>query len=157
MNRFTAKYADRLAGVLSGFDRVVFRGTLRRLSYVEGLRDYLWGRKVLLKNFGKHAQAVTEEVKGACKAAAEAVAIPLDYLESPETSKEEVARKIAQERGVTQGPVCLLSCVEPFMGYDIHRNATTKTLELVSRYRKCLHYYWYEIHPECGLLSVRVC
>ena len=55
MHRFTTKYADRLAGVLSGFDRLVFRGTLRRLSYVEGLRDYLWERKVLLKEFGAHA------------------------------------------------------------------------------------------------------
>jgi hypothetical protein len=26
----------------------------------------------------------------------------------------------------------------------------------VSRYRKCLHYYWYTIHPECGFLNVRL-
>jgi len=30
MHRLTAKYADRLEGSLSGFDRLVFRGTLRR-------------------------------------------------------------------------------------------------------------------------------
>ena len=70
MDRFTAKYADRLAGVLSGFDRLVLRGTLRRLSYVQGLKDYLWERKVLLKEFGAHAQAVTERVKEACLAGA---------------------------------------------------------------------------------------
>src|SRR5438128_12492468 len=31
MIRFTAKYAERLVGMRSGFDRLVFRGTLRRL------------------------------------------------------------------------------------------------------------------------------
>jgi hypothetical protein len=42
------------------------------------------------------------------------------------------------------------------MGYDIERNAAKKRLELVRRYRKCLHYYWYEIHPECGFLHLRL-
>ena len=31
MNQFTAKYAAGIQGVLSGFDRLVLRGTLRRL------------------------------------------------------------------------------------------------------------------------------
>jgi hypothetical protein len=156
MNRFTAKYADRLVGTLSGFDRLVFRGTLRRLSFVEGLQVYLSQRKVLLKEFGAHAQAVTERIKQAALAAAQAEELPVQYLGSAQTSKEEVARQIARERGVTAGPVCLLTCVEPFVGYDIYRNAAKKRLELVSRYRKCLHYYWYERHPECGFLSVRL-
>lgn len=156
MHLFTAKYADRLAGVLSGFDRLVFRGTLRNLSYVQGLRDYLWERQVLLKDFAAHAQAVTDRVKDACLAAAHCAGIPVQYLPSADTSKEEVAHKIAEDRGVTQGPVCLLTCVEPFVGYDVYRNAQTKKLELVSRYRKCLHYYWYEVHPECGFLNVRL-
>jgi hypothetical protein len=60
MHRFTTKYADRLVGTLSGFDRLVFRGTLRRLSFVEGLQVYLSQRKVLLKEFGAHVQAVSE-------------------------------------------------------------------------------------------------
>jgi hypothetical protein len=156
MNRFTTKYADCLAGVLSGFDRLVFRGTLRRLSFVEGLRAYLWERKVLLKDFGPHAQAVTERVKEACLAAAHTAQVPVQYLPSADTSKEEVARQLARERGVTEGPVCLLTCVEPFRGYDIYRNAAKQKLELVSRYRKCLHYYWYEFHPQCGFLHLRL-
>jgi hypothetical protein len=156
MNRFTAKYADRLVGTLSGFDRLAFRGTLRRLSFVEGLQVYLSARKVLLKEFGAHAQAVSERIKAACLASATALQLPVQYLASAATSKEEVARQIARERGVTEGPVCLLTCVEPFVGFDISRNPGTKRLELVSRYRKCLHYYWYTIHPECGFLNVRL-
>jgi hypothetical protein len=156
MTRFTAKYADRLAGTLSGFDRLVFRGTLRRLSFVEGLRAYLWERKVLLKDFGAHAEAITQRIKRTCLEAAKARHVPVQYLASADTSKEEVARRIAQERQVQTGPVCVLTCVEPFMGYDIYRNAERKKLELVSRSRKCLHLYWYEVHPECGFLNVRL-
>jgi hypothetical protein len=156
MHRFTTKYADRLVGTLSGFDRLVFRGTLRRLSFVEGLRGYLSARSVLLKEFGAHAEAVTKRIQRACLAAAQAWETPHVYLASAQTSKEEVARQLAQERGVSEGPVCLLSCVEPFVGFDIYRNGPARKLELVSRYRKCLHYYWYELHPECGFLNVRL-
>ena len=156
MKGFTTKYRDRLAGVLSGFDRLVFRGSLRRLSFVEGLRAYLWERKVLLKEFGAHAEAITKQVKADCLAVAQDAQVPVCYLSSANTSKEEVARQIARERGVTAGPVCLLSCVELFRGYDIQRNAAKKKLELVSRPRKCLHYYWYELHPECGFLNLRL-
>src|SRR6266849_3815949 len=156
MHRFTTKYADRLVGTLSGFDRLVFRGTLRRLAFVEGLQGYLSARKVLLKEFGAHAQAVTARVKEAALAAAHTAQVPVQYLASATVSKEEVARRIAHERGLTAGPVCLLTSVEPFLGFDIYRNAKTKRLELVSRYRKGLHYYWYTLHPECGFLNVRL-
>lgn len=156
MNSFTTKYAHCLAGVLSGFDRLVFRGSLRRLSYLEGLRTYLSTRDIMLKEFGAYAQSVTERVKVACLDAARAARIPEQYLPSADTSKEEVAREVARAHGTTDGPICLLSCVEPFMGYDIHRNAATQKLELVRRFRKCLHYYWYEFHPQCGFLHTRL-
>ena len=82
MHRFTTKYADRLVGTLSGFDRLVFRGILRRLSFVEGLRGYLSARHVLLKEFGAHAQAVSERIKAACLAAATAEKLPVQSLAS---------------------------------------------------------------------------
>ena len=67
---------------MSRFDRLVFRGILRRLSFVEGLRGYLSARHVLLKEFGAHAQAVSERIKAACLAAATAEKLPVQSLAS---------------------------------------------------------------------------
>jgi hypothetical protein len=39
-------------GFLSGFDRVVFRGTLRPLSVTSGMMNFLYHTGVLLKDFG---------------------------------------------------------------------------------------------------------
>ena len=33
MEKFIDKYASQIHGVLTGFDRLVFRGSLRRLNY----------------------------------------------------------------------------------------------------------------------------
>ena len=52
MNKFIERFAAGLAGVLTGFDRVVFRGTLRRRRYLQGMMGYLWEQQVLLKDFG---------------------------------------------------------------------------------------------------------
>jgi len=52
---FLSKHANAVIGVLSGFDRLVFRGTLRMLAHRAGMAAYLWGARVLLKDFGSHA------------------------------------------------------------------------------------------------------
>jgi len=48
---FVSKHADDVIGTLSGFDRLVFRGTLRILAHRAGMTAYLWAARVLLKNF----------------------------------------------------------------------------------------------------------
>jgi hypothetical protein len=65
MQEFTAKYADRIQGVLSGFDRLVFRGSLRKIAYPFGMQGYLWANQVLLKEFGAHVNEVSARVKQA--------------------------------------------------------------------------------------------
>jgi len=37
MHESAAKYADRIQGVLSGFERLVFRGSLRKIAYPFGM------------------------------------------------------------------------------------------------------------------------
>jgi hypothetical protein len=39
MQEFINRYRDEINGTLSGFDRLVFRGTLRRLHYGHWNRD----------------------------------------------------------------------------------------------------------------------
>ena len=41
MERFVTRHQGRIAGILSGFDRMIFRGTLRSLSYPAGLEAFL--------------------------------------------------------------------------------------------------------------------
>jgi len=156
MDLFTTKYAEHLRFVLSGFDRLVLRGSLRRLCFPEGVQAYLYSRKVLLKDFQGFVKQLTGRIKEASLAEPRAAGVPEQYLASAATSKEEVARRIARERGVTQGPVCVLSSVEPCHSFDIYKNKAAQKLEVVSRYRKCLHLYHYQVHPVFGFLSARL-
>ena len=63
MEAFLNRHAGAVIGVLSGFDRLVFRGTLRVLAHHLGMKAYLWAVQVLLKDFASHAEAVTRELR----------------------------------------------------------------------------------------------
>src|ERR1700692_1779415 len=90
MKEFIAKHEKEITGVLSGFDRLVVRGTLRSISYPEGMMRYLWANQVRLTEFGEHVQRRSEQVKQACRAQAEALGRPVKYLASAGEGTEEL-------------------------------------------------------------------
>jgi hypothetical protein len=153
MHEFIAKHQDKIAGTLSGFDRLVFRGHLRSIGTPQGMMSYLWTNQVFLKNFGDHVEKVTERVKEASLAAAKACRRPVKYLNSSQLNKETIARDILAQDGVRAGLVCVLSCLEPCWKFEIHRNRMTKKLELKLRPGKCLFLYHYQVHPVFGFLN----
>jgi hypothetical protein len=125
---FLQKYGEDVTGVLCGFDRLVFRGTLRRLVYQEGMMGFLYAAQVLLKDFGRYVLSVSSRLKEASLELARQNSRPVEYLASSQISKEDVARKIAARDGITEGLVCVLTCVEPCRSFEIFKNRETKHL-----------------------------
>lgn len=58
--------------------------------------------------------------------------------------------------GLTEGLVCILSCVEPCWSFTVRRDRPTKRLRLVRGERKCLHLYFYYLDRDVGLMHVRL-
>jgi len=156
MEKFIQQHGEKVTGVVSGFDRLVLRGSLRMLSYTAGMMGFLSAMGVLLKDFGEYVERVTKQLKEASVAEAERLGRPMRYLQSSRTAKEPIARKIAEGDGIEQGLICILSCVEPCMSYEIRRDRESKKLVLEPRLRKCLHLYHYWIDPVFGFMSARI-
>jgi hypothetical protein len=89
VQQFIAKHQDDITGVLSGFDRLVLRGTLRSIAYADGMKQYLWSNQILLKDFGSHVEQVSQRLKAASLAEAHASGRPVRYLASAEVNKED--------------------------------------------------------------------
>lgn len=156
MKEFITKHGDLMIGVLSGFDRLVFRGSLRTLSHLNGMLLYLSRAHVLLKDFGSHVQAMSDRIKETTKALAKARGITEMYVPSPKRNKEAIARQIAAEQRIQEGPICILSTVEVCRSYEIRRDRETKRIHLQPAWRKCLFYYHYMIHPVFGFMNARI-
>jgi hypothetical protein len=156
VQQFLAKHAGDVTGTLSGFDRLVFRGTLRMLAHRGGMMHYLQAVRVLLKDFAGHAETLTRRLKDASEDLAKRTLRPILYLPSSAIDKADKAREIARADGIEQGLICILTAVEPCQSYEIVRDRNTKTIELEPRHRKCLHFYHYQVHPIFGFMHARI-
>src|SRR5437867_13359738 len=96
MERFLDRHKDRIAGSISGFDRMRFTGTLRWMAHVDGMGKFLNSQGLLLKHFGAYIETVSEQIKQYGYGIAEAKGRPVQYVASSSESKEDIAIKIAQ-------------------------------------------------------------
>lgn len=156
MQGFIERHRDRIVGVLSGFDRVLFRGTMRALSYRDGMDKYLNAHGVLYKHFGSFVQRISSKIKDHAAQYAAKYNRPFRYLTSSSLSKEAYARGIMEQDSIQQGLICVLSCVESCQTYELRKDRTTKRLELMHARRKCLFLYFYFVDREFGLMHVRL-
>lgn len=156
MQSFLTKHRSVVSGVLSGFDRLLLRGTLRAVSYANGLLAYLCHHRILLRDFSDHAQALSRRVVEGSLTAARQQEREILYLPSSRVRKEELARRIAAERGIDAGLICVLKTVEPCQSFAVQGDRQSQRLTLQRRTRKCLHLYHYLIHPRFGFLHVRL-
>jgi hypothetical protein len=155
MNEFIAKYEPQLHGTLTGFDRLVFRGQLP-LIHDAGMKGYLWANHVAWKDYAAHVKDVSQRVKHASLAPIEAAHRPVRYLDSGKESKEEMARAIARQDGITSGPVCAFTAVEPCLTWRVVGNRQTQKLQLLRGMRQCLFVYQYWMDTLFGFMSVRL-
>jgi hypothetical protein len=156
MHQFIERHQKDILGVLSGLDRIRFRGTIRWLGSVRGVGTFLWERKVLLKQFTAWAKGLTNQIIEASEQIAATAGRPMMYLRSSSASKEELALQIAKSDRITEGLVCVFKCVEPCHTFKVGPNAKTKWLELRQIPAKCSHYYFYMMHPQFGLVHLRL-
>lgn len=156
MQEFLEKHRQKIAGVLEGFDRILFRGTLLSLSHPQGMGQFLGSQRVMYKDYKQFALRLSRRVVDHAEAAAMRAKRPFISLSSPAARKEEVARKIVERDGVQEGLICVLACVEPCQTISVRGNRTSKRLELRKERRQCLHVYFYYLDREFGLMHVRL-
>lgn len=156
MQRFLDRHGDRILGVLTGFDRVLFRGSLLMISHLRGMNMFLSHHSILYKDFGKFAERISERVKAHAKRYAEQEGRPYRYIRSPKASKEQIARQIQELDQIKEGLVCVLACVEPCQSFSLRKDRQRKHLVLEQAFRQCLFLYFYYVDREFGWMHVRL-
>jgi len=156
MNAFVQQHAQHVIGLIRGWDRLRFRGTIRMLANLVGMNLFLSYTGHLLKDFGDYAQQVSRQVRGASLAVAESAGRPVVHLDNPAINKEQMALQIAGRDQVKQGLVAVLTALESCDSYNIRSNRQQGLLELHAQHRKCQHLYHYMIHPQFGWMYARL-
>lgn len=155
MYKFLQRFGSKVSGVLSGFDRLRFRGSNRSLCYPGGILAFLCWMKILLKDFGDYAEDRTNTLCTAIEKRAVELQTPTIYVPSSNDDKEAIALAAAQKHDRKSGLIAVLSCVEPCRSVVVRKD-DQGLLQPGLEERKCLHYYHYYLDAEFGLMYTRL-
>lgn len=152
MQTFLDKHQPAVTGVVSCFDRVIFKGHLS-LNLPHNLEVFLAQRGWLLKDFKTVAPRLAEQLKQHAQQTAHAAGRPYIYLDR-HLRKEDLVSKIADDNGVTRGLICVLAAVESCTSFKLVYGQGKPRLERARR--KCLCVYYYFQDRVFGRMHVRV-
>lgn len=156
MELITERYLDKIAGVLSCYDRVIVQGTLPIFCYAEGMTKYLSARGIRIFDFAAFAKPLTDSIKANAELLAAAAGLTIDYIRKKNFRKEDKIKAVLSERGDHPGLVWIFSALEPCTTYQPWFNKAIKRAYLRPDDGKCLHFYFYFMDEELGLCYVRV-
>jgi len=129
-NIFEEKYRSEIIGINSTFDRVIISGSIKPISYKDGLNTYLSAHHILLKDFTSHANKLSNQLKEQSQLLSEKEKVEYIYLNNSRIRKEELIRNQISKRGEHPGLVAIISCLELDNSFDIYRNKKTQKLDV---------------------------
>jgi hypothetical protein len=151
----TERYDDRIAGVLSCYDRIVITGTLPTVCYAEGMTRFLYANGIRIFDYPAFAQTLRDRVRDGAAAAA-ATGATIEHLTKSHIRKEAVVERVLKQRGDHPGLVHIISAMETCDAYRPWHDKETHKTFIRPDSGKCLHYYFYFMDAAFGLIYLRV-
>ena len=156
MDLLTTTYRNKIAGTLSCLDRVIITGTIPRICYSQGMTSYLYSQGIKIFDYAKFAEPFKEELRANAEQIAKENNIEIEFVRKSHIRKEDLVKKVLDNRGHHAGLVHILSAMESCNSYKPWHDKKTGKTFLKGTQGKCLHYYFYFIDPYLGYGYVRV-
>lgn len=153
----TDKYADKIYGTITCYDRMIIQGYIPGWSHAEGMTGYLKANNIRIFDFSNFSQPLTEQVRANAQRIASEQGIEIEFIRKLRAfRKDDRIQEIIRETGKTEGLVHIFSAMEQCNTYRPWHDKTSGKTFLKFDQSKCLHYYFYFIDNELGLCYLRV-
>jgi hypothetical protein len=152
----TERYRERLAGVLSCYDRIIVIGTLPGACYAKGMTAFLSARQIRIFDYPRFAEPLRDRIRDRAAELASAASVTIEHVAKNHIRKEDIIAKVLAVRGDHPGLVHIISAMEACNSYKPWHDKRTHRTFLRPDSGKCLHYYFYFIDAELGLIYLRV-
>jgi hypothetical protein len=156
MTLLTERYASKIRGQLSCYDRIVIQGTLPGLCYAQGMTTYLNINKIRIFDYPRFAEPLRNQLRDNAEKVAQDNGLQIEFIKKKNFRKADRIEQIIKKRGDHPGMVHIFSAMEPCATYKPWHDKKSHRTYLRPDTSKCLHYYFYFIHDQIGLCYVRV-
>jgi DNA-binding transcriptional ArsR family regulator len=129
---------------------------LPTVCYAAGMAQYLHLNEIPIFDYAKLAQELNGQVRARAAALAAEAGVRIEHINKAHIRKEDVVARVLAQRGEHPGLVHIISAMEGCTSYRPRHEAETGRGLLRPATGRCLHYYFYFIDPDFGLIHLRV-
>ncbi len=154
----TDKYADKIHGIITCYDRMIIQGYIPNWSHAEAMAAYMKLNGIRIFDYPtSFSQPLTEQVRQNAEKIAHENGMEIEFIRKLHAfRKDDRIQNIIAETGKTEGLIHIFSAMECCNTYRPWHDKTTGKTFLKFDQSKCLHYYFYFIDRELGLCYLRV-
>jgi hypothetical protein len=157
MNQLIQRLGRAVKAVLTGFDRIVFKGLIRPLAYADGAMAFCRGQGILFKDYKQWMMGQTHALVDAVdQYARRECGQGIVPLKTWRADKDQLAKSRQQAEGIDTGPIGVWSCVESGRSYRARYCAERGYPQLRHYPASCKHLYLYFDHKQYGWMNVRI-
>src|ERR1051325_1739390 len=150
------RYGDAIEGQLRCFDRVIVHGLLVDVCTPGALANYLLRSGRRPADLEAFALPLNNQIRDNAILLAREHGVKIEYVQRKNFRFEDRVAAILKERGTHPGLVHIFSAKERATVFETRKSKQTGHVTLVQRSGCCVHYYFYLIHEQLGLVYVRV-
>ncbi len=152
------RYDERIAGVLSCYDRVVITGTLPGVCYAEGMTRFLHANGVRIFDYPQFAMTLRDRVRDRAASLAAEAGVTIEHIgKLPISARRMLLRGCWSNAAIAPAWFYILfgdgKPATPTSSW--HDKKTHRTFVRPDG-GKCLHYYFYFQDARFGLVYLRV-
>ncbi len=156
MSLLPVRYAKKIKGTISCFDRIVITGTIPQVCYAKGMTQILRQNNIRIFDYTSFAEPLRNIIRDNAEILAQKNGLEIEFIRKNNFRKEARVKEILETRGNQPGLIHIFSAMEPCESYRPWYNKKTHQTYLKSNSSKCLHYYFYLMDEELGLCYIRV-
>jgi hypothetical protein len=108
----TERYRERLAGVLSCYDRMIITGTLPGACHAKGMTAFLSARRIRIFDYPRFAEPLRDRVRERAAELAAAAGVTIEHIAKSHIRKEDIVAKVLAARGDHPGLVHVIPAME---------------------------------------------
>jgi hypothetical protein len=102
----TERYKDRIAGVISCYDRIIIQGTVPQWCYDQAMTSFLYAQKIRIFDYPEFAKTLRDQICANAERLAQQQGITIEFIRKIKAfRKEDRIQAILKQRGTHPGLV----------------------------------------------------
>ena len=109
----TDKYADKIYGTITYYDRMIIQGYIPGWSYAKGMTGYLKANSIRIFDLSNLSQPLTEQIRANARRIADENGIEIEFIRKLRAfHKDDRIQEIIRNTGKTEGLIHIFSAME---------------------------------------------